>query len=94
MVAGYNGPPPMRQQRYNHYFVTLMATIDGFGLAIGPIPVLAQDVQLGRLCTPFPKITVRRPSYFVLTPFDADKPPAMHSFIDWLTKVGAEAVPL
>jgi len=90
MAAGYTGPPPARQQRYDHYFVTLLATIDGFGLAIGPLPVLVQDVQLGRLCTPFPDITVRRPSYFVLTPFDAVKPPAMQAFIDWLVETGAE----
>ena len=90
MAAGYTGPPPARQQRYDHYFVTLLATIDGFGLAIGPMPVLAQDVQLGRLCTPFPNITVHRPSYFVLTPFDADKPPAMQAFIDWLVETGGE----
>jgi DNA-binding transcriptional LysR family regulator len=54
------------------------------------MPVLAQDVRLGRLCTPFPEITVRRPSYFVLTPFDADKSPAMQAFVDWLVRVGME----
>ena len=79
-----------RDKRYDHYFVVLLATLDGLGLSIGPMPVLAHDVQLGRLCTPFPKITVRRPSYFVLTPLDADKPPIMHAFIDWLVTVGAE----
>lgn len=94
LAAGYSGPAPARQERYDHYFVVLLATLDGFGLSIGPMPVLAHDVQLGRLCTPFPKITVRRPSYFVLTPLDADKPPIMYSFIDWLVKVGAETVPL
>jgi DNA-binding transcriptional LysR family regulator len=90
MAAGYLGPPPARQERYDHYFVVLLATLDGLGLSIGPMPVLAQDVRLGRLCTPFPEITVRRPSYFVLTPFDADKSPAMQAFIDWLIRVGAE----
>lgn len=94
IAAGYTAPPITRQQRYDHYFVVLLATLDGLGLSIGPMPVLSHDVRLGRLCTPFPLIAVRRPSYFVLTPFDADKSPAMHSFIDWLTKVGAEAVPL
>jgi DNA-binding transcriptional LysR family regulator len=94
LAAGYFGPPPARQERYDHYFVVLLATLDGFGLSIGPMPVLAQDVRLGRLCVPFPRITVRRPSYFVLTAFDADKSPIMHAFVDWLVKVGTETTPL
>jgi LysR family transcriptional regulator, glycine cleavage system transcriptional activator len=88
-AAGYVGPPPARRHRFDHYFVTLQATLDGFGLAIGPLPVLAQDVALGRLTTPFPDIRVPRRSYFVLRPLDAGRSPAMRGFLDWLVSAGA-----
>jgi LysR family glycine cleavage system transcriptional activator len=91
VAAGYVGLPPAWEEHYDHYFVVLLATLDGLGLSIGPMPVLARDVQSGRLCSPFPDIIVRRPSYFVLTPFDADRSPIMNAFIDWLIDAGADA---
>lgn len=87
-AAGYVGPPPARRHRFDHYFVTLQAALDGFGLAIGPLPVLAQDVALGRLTTPFAHIRVARRSYFVLRALDADRSSAMRGFIDWLVSAG------
>jgi LysR family transcriptional regulator, glycine cleavage system transcriptional activator len=91
LAAGYNGSPPARQERYDHYFVVLLATLDGLGVSIGPMPVLANDVRAGRLRTPFSRITVQRPSYFVLTPLDADKSPMMHAFVNWLIRAGADS---
>jgi DNA-binding transcriptional LysR family regulator len=87
-AAGYGGPPPAKQHRYDHFFVVLQAAMDGFGLAIGPLPVLAQDVAIGRLQLPFPEIRVPRRSYFVLRPLDADPSPILRAFIDWLGRSG------
>jgi LysR family glycine cleavage system transcriptional activator len=89
-AARYVGPPPTRRHRFDHFFVTLQAALDGFGLAIGPLPVLGQDVALGRLSTPFPEIRVKRRSYFVLRPLDADPSPTMRAFIDWLVATGLQ----
>jgi LysR family transcriptional regulator, glycine cleavage system transcriptional activator len=91
-VAGYAGPPPARRHRYDHFFVTLLAAIDGFGITIGPMPTLVHDVAGRRLAMPFPQVRVPRQSYFVLTPMDADKTLAMHRFVEWLIRLGSEKI--
>lgn len=88
-AAGYVGPPPARRHRFDHFFVTLQAALDGFGLAIGPMPVLRHEIALGRLCMPFREIQVPRKSYFVLRPLDADQSPTMRAFIEWLVTTGS-----
>ncbi len=90
-AAGWIGPFPARRHRYDHFFVTSQAAIDGLGLIVGPMPVLTHDVACGRLTMPFPDIRVTRPSYFVLTPFDVDKTLAMRNFIQWLVDSGNDA---
>ena len=81
------GLPHRLGQRYrvfDHFFVTLQAVLDGLGLGIGPLPVLA-----GRLLTPFPDILVPRSGYVALVPFDAEKAPVLTGFVDWLIAEGA-----
>ncbi len=83
-AAGAGRPEGARPRIFDHFFVTLQAVEDGAGLGIGPFPVLDRAVAEGRLAAPFPEIAVERSGYFVLTPFDADKSPALAAFIDWL----------
>jgi LysR family transcriptional regulator, glycine cleavage system transcriptional activator len=78
-----------RRRVFDHFFVTLQAVIDGLGLGIGPLPVLAADLAAGRLVASLPKITVPRLGYVALIPFDADKTPSLTAFIDWLIAEGA-----
>ncbi len=86
--AGVGSPGGVRRRVFDHFFVTLQAVEDGCGLGIGPLPVLDRAVAAGRLVVPFPDIRVARPGYFVLTPFDADKSPALTAFVDWLVAEG------
>ncbi len=77
-----------RRRVFDHFFVTLQAVVDGFGLGIGPLPVLQGDLTAGRLLAPFPTITVPRKSYVALIPFDADKTSSLTRFIEWLIAEG------
>ncbi|SFK58208.1 LysR substrate-binding domain-containing protein [Methylorubrum salsuginis] len=86
--ANAHRPAGARPRVFDHFFVTLQAVEDGAGLGIGPFPVLDHAVGEGRLAAPFPEIVVERPGYFVLTPFDADKSPALSAFVDWLVAEG------
>ncbi len=86
-AAKYDGPRLARHHRHDHFFVTLQAAIDGLGLIVGPLPVLDQDVEAGRLVLPFPKIRGPRRSYYALTPHDADKTAALRYFLAWLGRV-------
>ncbi|KAB7785644.1 LysR substrate-binding domain-containing protein [Methylorubrum populi] len=89
-AAGAALPGGVRRRVFDHFFVTLQALEDGAGLGIGPFPVLDRMVAAGRLAAPFPEIRVERAAYFALTPFDADKSPALTALIDWLVAEGAE----
>ncbi len=87
-AAGVALPGGVRRRVFDHFFVTLQAVEDGTGLGIGPFPILDRMVAANRLAVPFPEIRVERAAYFALTPFDADKSPALTAFIDWLVAEG------
>jgi LysR family transcriptional regulator, glycine cleavage system transcriptional activator len=78
-----------RRRVFDHFFVTLQAVVDGFGLGVGPLPLLEVDLAAGRLLVPFPEITVPRTSYVALIPFDADKTSTLTRFIEWLIAEGS-----
>jgi LysR family transcriptional regulator, glycine cleavage system transcriptional activator len=77
-----------RRRMFDHFFVTLQAVVDGFGLGVGPLPALQGDLTAGRLVAPFPAITVPRKGYVALIPFDADKTSTLTRFIEWLIAEG------
>ncbi len=87
--AGLPHWPEQRRRVFDHFFVTLQAVVDGFGVGIGPLPVLQTDVAAGRLLTPFPAIQVPRTGYVALVPFDASKTSVLTSFLDWLVEEGS-----
>jgi len=86
--AGLPHAANQRRRLFDHFFVTLQAVVDGFGLGIGPLPVLQGELATGRLLAPFPTINVPRRSYVALIPFDADKTQTLTSFIEWLVAEG------
>jgi LysR family transcriptional regulator, glycine cleavage system transcriptional activator len=87
-VAGLSHLVGHRRQVFDHFFVTYQAILDGIGIGVGPLPLLAADIALGRIITPLPDITVRRTGYVALVPFDADKTSPLRTFIDWLVATG------
>jgi LysR family transcriptional regulator, glycine cleavage system transcriptional activator len=87
-VAGLSHLVGHRRQVFDHFFVTYQAIVDGIGIGVGPLPMLAADVTAGRIVTPLPDITVRRTGYVALVPFDADKTSPLRTFIDWLVVTG------
>ena len=87
--AGLSHLAGQRRRVFDHFFVTLQATLDGLGLAVGPLPVLASDVATGRIVLPFPDILTPRTGYVALVPFDADKTNSLNAFIEWLVAEGS-----
>jgi LysR family transcriptional regulator, glycine cleavage system transcriptional activator len=77
-----------RTVRFDHFFVTLQAVIDGLGFGIGPFPTLEADCAAGRLVKPFPGLSSPGSTYYALLPLDADKPVHMRDFVDWLRASG------
>jgi DNA-binding transcriptional LysR family regulator len=77
-----------RRQIFDHFHVTLQAIVDGLGIGIGPLPLLASDLAAARIVTPLPDIQVPRSGYVALVPFDADKTAPLKGFVDWLVAEG------
>jgi len=73
-----------RTLRFDHFFVTLQAVVDGLGFGIGPFPTLEADCAAGRVQKLFPDLTATGSTYYALVPLDADKPVHLRDFVEWL----------
>jgi LysR family glycine cleavage system transcriptional activator len=58
--------PPVRAQTFEHFYISLQAAVAGLGVAIGPLALVHDDVQAGRLVAPF-GFTADGSAYYVLT---------------------------
>ncbi len=83
-TIGQAGLRPIRMLRFDHFFVTLQAAVDGLGVGIGPFPTLETDCEAARLQAPFPELRAKGARYYALVPLDADKPRHLKDFLDWL----------
>lgn len=83
-AAGFTGRERMHSQRFDHFYVTLFAMIDGLGVGIGPLPTLSLDVDTGRLHAPFPDLRTASRTYYALTPNSVQKTVLHRQFEAWL----------
>ncbi len=87
-AAGVTDEPSGMRQRFDHFYVTYSALVDGLGLAVGPLPTLDHDIEAGRLAAPFPALRTPMQRYYCLTPAGVPKTLAHRRFEDWLVVSG------
>lgn len=87
-AAGLRNLAGHSRQIYDHFFVTRQAVEDGLGIGIGPLPLLAADMDSGRLMTPLPHIRVPRQGYVAIIPEHFDAAGVAAGFVDWLAGEG------
>jgi LysR family glycine cleavage system transcriptional activator len=87
-AAGYLDEPRLDRQRFDHFYVTYSALIDGLGVGVGPMPTLDHDVAAGRLVLPFPEIRTAAHRYICLTPLGVPKTAVHRMFENWLVELG------
>ncbi|KAB0495774.1 LysR substrate-binding domain-containing protein [Pseudomonas vancouverensis] len=87
-AAGYRAEGTLRRQRFDHFYVTYSALIDGLGLGVGPMPTLEHDVTVGRLVQPFADLRTPSRRYYSLTPAGVSKTLIHRRFEDWLVEQG------
>lgn len=78
---------PMRgrkKQSFDHFYLALQAAIDGLGVALGPLPLIADELAGGRLVMPLagPRIATR--SYWWIAPRETAGEPLVGQFCAWL----------
>ena len=69
--------------------MALQGAQDGLGLAMGALPMVANDLQSGRLVAPFPDRVVAARSYYALT-HRGPRRPEVEAFVRWLRSEGSE----
>jgi len=87
-AAGHLHEPRLPRQRFDHFYVTYMALIDGLGIGVVPMPTLAHDVAVGRLVLPLPGIRTSTNRYVSLTPAGVPKTAVHRMFETWLAECG------
>jgi len=81
---------PGRQQ-FDHFYLCLDAAEDGLGLALGPVPLIADDLAAGRLMAPLPDLRLPSRAYHWVVPERLAGDPAIRSLCQWLEEEGERA---
>jgi LysR family glycine cleavage system transcriptional activator len=87
-AAGVPNMTPKASLTLEHFYLTLQAAVDGLGIAIGPVALVADDVAEGRLIKPFAGPTLPEWRYFAYLRDDRAVERAVAGFRDWLVTVG------
>jgi LysR family transcriptional regulator, glycine cleavage system transcriptional activator len=91
-AAGIQDRVPTRRHRFDHFFVTLQAAIDGLGLMIGPMPVLRDDLKSKKLIAPFPHIQCGTRYYTLERHRGTRESDVVALFRNWLATTGEAAM--
>jgi LysR family glycine cleavage system transcriptional activator len=79
------------RQRFDHFYLALQAAADGLGVALGPLPIIADDLAAGRLVAPLAGPKVPSASYcWIISAGLKDSAP-VKAFCAWLSAEGAPA---
>ncbi|WDD95593.1 transcriptional regulator GcvA [Burkholderia sp. FERM BP-3421] len=73
-----------KKQSFDHFYLALQAAVDGLGVALGPLPMIADELAGGRLVTPLdgPRIATR--SYWWIARRELADEPLVSRFCAWL----------
>ncbi|KAI3593163.1 Transcriptional regulator, LysR family [Cupriavidus sp. U2] len=79
---------PAATLNFDHFYLTLQAAIDGIGIAIGPIALVADDLATGRLVEPFATPRLPSRSYCTYVPDHKSGDELVGQFCAWLEREG------
>lgn len=85
-AAGLAPAGRYRRQRFGHFYVLLQAVLNGFGPAVGPLPVLAGEVMAGRLALPFPEVAMPGVVYSAVIPEESEGRSDVEAFVAWIER--------
>lgn len=90
-LAGVPDLQPRHTVTLEHFYLTLQAALDGVGVAMGPLILVAEDLAAGRLVTPFdgPRLSTWR--YFAYVPEALLEQAGVRTFLDWLGRASQAA---
>jgi LysR family glycine cleavage system transcriptional activator len=80
---------PRAELTFDKFHLSLQAAARGLGVAIGSLPLTAEELANGSLLAPFPGILSQRKQYHWLSPAKATDRPEVRDFCAWLAACGA-----
>lgn len=90
-LCGHGSPDTPPGPYYEHFFLSLQATISGLGVAVGPLCLVEEDLAAGKLIAPFTKHILAGPGFHVLYPLAKMRGPHHRAFLDALVAAAREA---
>jgi DNA-binding transcriptional LysR family regulator len=90
LIAAGLSNRPWDTLRFDHFYITYSALLDGLGIGIGPFPTLSTDLDCGRIVAPFPDVRTRARAYWAITSAATQKTLLHRQFEEWLTEESLE----
>ena len=90
-AAGVPLLKPLREQVFEHFYFAIQAAIEGLGVLMGPLALVADELREGRLEMPIPEPALRARGYFVYFRSAYSDAPDATAFRGWLVAAGSQA---
>jgi LysR family transcriptional regulator, glycine cleavage system transcriptional activator len=87
-AAGQPNLVPRHSLTLEHFYLTLQGALDGLGVAMGPIALVADDIAEGRLVQPFSEPALPPWRYFTYVATARANDEVVRAFKDWLKVAG------
>lgn len=85
-VSTSRRPVPGPSVTFEHFFLSIQAAVAGLGVAIGPRPLVIDDLDSGRLVAPF-GFAPSGYGYYLLSQHAFEQDKRAKAFLRWLQKV-------
>jgi LysR family transcriptional regulator, glycine cleavage system transcriptional activator len=87
-VADIPDVTPLRSLRFDHSSLALEAAADGMGIAMGPLSMIRNELDIKLLVMPFPKLVATTPEYYSICSHANAENPLIVKFRSWLESEG------
>ena len=77
-------------RRFDHFYLALQAAVDGLGLVLGPLPLIADEIRTKRLICPIDVPGLLADPYSWFMPEGRSDDPLLADFVDWLARSAAD----
>jgi LysR family glycine cleavage system transcriptional activator len=92
-LAAANVPElkPAHDQVFEHFYFAIQAAVEGLGVIMGPIALIADELRRSRLLAPIDEPAMRTRGYFVYAPEPSSNASAIVALRKWLVDAGSSA---
>lgn len=88
VAAGVPELRPLREQVFEHFYFAIQAALEGLGVIMGPVALIADELRLGQLVAPIGEPVLKTRGYFFYAPQPTNEAPAIVALRKWLIATG------